>query len=274
MKNNISPITSWLKVSSKTTVIAGPCSAESHDQMLNTARALDKIKQVSIFRSGIWKPRTRPGSFEGVGEKAFPWLYEIKQQTSLKTMVEVGTPRQTELCLKNRQAVDMLWIGARTTVSPFAIQEIADVLKGTDIPLFVKNPMHPDLDLWIGAFERFIQAGIHKIAAIHRGFFPATEHLLRNVPHWDLVEKLKLHFPQLSVINDPSHISGRRDLVSTIAHEAIIRKFDGLMIETHYDPRFALSDAKQQITPFELEQLLNTISAQTKELMNQKIKVL
>ncbi len=239
-------------------IIAGPCSAESYEQVLQTAQQLSRLKQVKVFRAGIWKPRTNPNNFEGVGEIGLQWLKEVKQQTGLLTTTEVANARHVELALKS-EAVDILWLGARTVTNPFSVQEVANALKGVDIPVMVKNPLHPDLKLWLGAIERIYKAGINKIAAIHRGFFPFNSSKLRNIPKWEIPINLKTLYPQLPIINDPSHIAGDVYYINEIAQKALDLNFNGLMIEVHINPKEALSDAKQQLTPEQFEQLLNQL---------------
>jgi chorismate mutase len=249
------PLTSWLRTEKNKCIIAGPCGAESEKQLLDTAKGISAIGKVSLFRAGVWKPRTRPGAFEGMGLEALQWLQTVKKETGLPVTVEVANAEHTELALK--YGVDVLWIGARTTVNPFSVQEIADVIKGTDIPVMVKNPVNPDLPLWMGALERMNRAGIKKLAAIHRGFHTPVKTQYRNAPMWELAIDLKAACPQLPVICDPSHISGKRDLIATVSQRALDLSMDGLMIETHADPATALSDAAQQLTPNALAQLLN-----------------
>src|SRR5690606_24547184 len=235
--------------------IAGPCSAESRAQVLDTADGiLAHAPQVQVFRAGIWKPRTRPGGFEGVGEAALPWLMEAKARTGLLAMTEVATPQHAEAALK--AGVDLLWIGARTTPNPFSVQAIADALAGVDIPVFVKNPVNPDLQLWIGALERLHSAGIRRLAAIHRGFHWFGRSPYRNHPMWELPVRLKAAFPALELIVDPSHIAGERELLAGVAQQALDLNFSGLMVETHADPATAKSDAAQQVTPAGLAALL------------------
>ena len=240
-------------------IIAGPCSAESESQVLETAKGIAKCEKVSIFRAGIWKPRTKPGNFEGVGEKGLPWLKKVKEETGLFTATETATPQHIEACLKHRESIDIIWIGARTTANPFSVQALADALQGVDIPVMVKNPLNPDLKLWSGAIERLLKAGIKNIAAIHRGFYPFTETNLRNVPKWELAIEIKSLFPEIPVINDPSHISGSREYIFDISQKALNLNLDGLMIETHINPNEALSDANQQITPDSLIKLLKKL---------------
>lgn len=238
-------------------IIAGPCSAETEAQVLETAMEISKISSVKVFRAGVWKPRTNPGNFEGIGKIALDWLKKVKKQTGLLTCVEVATPEHVKLALENE--VDILWIGARTVVNPFSVQAIADELKGVDIPVMIKNPINPDLKLWIGAIERIYNAGINKIVAIHRGFFPFEDTKFRNIPKWEISIELKTLFPDLQIINDPSHIAGKRELIKEIASYALCMNVDGLMIETHNNPLVALSDSAQQITPIELKKLLGEL---------------
>ncbi|GAC1367990.1 MAG: bifunctional 3-deoxy-7-phosphoheptulonate synthase/chorismate mutase type II [Hymenobacter sp.] len=238
-------------------LIAGPCSAETEEQVLATARGLHALGSIDLFRSGIWKPRTRPGSFEGVGAEALPWLQRVKAETGLPTAVEVATPRHVEEALAH--GIDVLWIGARTTVNPFAVQELADALAGTGVPVMVKNPVNPDVALWAGALERLERAGITDLLAIHRGFSTFAPSRYRNAPTWILPIELKTRFPNIPLICDPSHIGGRRELLLPIAQKALDLDYDGLMIETHPDPDHALSDAEQQVTPQRLGEILREL---------------
>lgn len=251
---DLEPISNWLPARWKKILIAGPCGAESEDQVLETARAIAAGGQTSLFRAGVWKPRTRPGAFEGMGEQALPWMQRVKAETGLPVTIEIATAAHTEMALK--AGIDVLWIGARTTVNPFSVQEIADVLKGVDIPVLVKNPVNPDLQLWFGALERLNRAGIRKLGAIHRGFSTGTKTQYRNAPLWEMAIALRSACHELPIINDPSHISGRRDLIESVAQQALDLNVDGLMIETHRDPATALSDAAQQLTPALLHQIL------------------
>lgn len=238
-------------------IISGPCSVESEEQVLQTAQEISKSGKISFLRGGIWKPRTRPNSFEGVGEKGLKWLKQAGLEVGLPVATEVANAEHAEACLKNN--IDALWIGARTTVNPFSVQEIADVLKGVDIPVFIKNPITPDINLWLGALERINAAGITKLAAIHRGFSSFDKSSYRNAPMWEIPIELKLMCPQLPLFCDPSHIAGDKELISYVAQKAMDLDMEGLMIESHIDPKTAKSDAKQQLTPVELDHILNNI---------------
>jgi chorismate mutase len=238
-------------------IIAGPCSAETEDQVIETAVRLHKTGRVDLMRAGIWKPRTRPGSFEGIGTKGLPWLQQARKLTGIPVTVEVATAKQVEDALHFE--VDVLWIGARTTVNPFSVQEVADALRGVDIPVLIKNPINPDLELWIGAVERVTKAGIKDIGLIHRGFSSYGNTEYRNAPMWHLAIKMKRRHPGMLFINDPSHICGRRDILQDVAQKAIDLDFDGLIIESHIDPDKAWSDAKQQVTPERLAEMLGNI---------------
>ena len=237
-------------------VIAGPCSAESEEQVMNTAREL-KEKGCHNFRAGVWKPRTKPGGFEGQGEKALPWLQQVKKETGMLVATEVATPKHVELCMK--YGVDILWVGARTTANPFAVQALADSLKGVDVPVFVKNPVNPDLELWIGALERINQAGVKRIGAIHRGFSSYDKKIYRNTPQWQIPIELRRRNPDLPLICDPSHIGGRRELIAPLCQQAMDLGMDGLIVESHCDPDKAWSDAKQQVTPDVLDYILSLL---------------
>ncbi|MHA7830353.1 MAG: chorismate mutase [Flagellimonas sp.] len=237
-------------------VVAGPCSAETEDQVLKIAHEL-KDTDVSYYRAGIWKPRTRPGNFEGVGAIGLKWLQKVKEETGLKTATEVANRAHVDLALEHD--VDLLWIGARSTVSPFIVQEIADALEGTDKIVLVKNPVNPDLSLWLGAVERLHSANIEKLGVIHRGFSTYEKTKYRNIPEWQLAIELQTKFPDLPIINDPSHITGKRDMVFDVSQTALDLNFDGLMIETHYDPDNAWSDAAQQVTPKTLVQMMKDL---------------
>src|SRR5882762_118492 len=238
-------------------IISGPCSAETEEQVLETANRLAKTGKVDMIRAGIWKPRTRPGSFEGVGTKALAWMQQARKATGLPVTVEVATAKQVEDAL--HFDVDVLWIGARTTVNPFSVQEVADALRGVDVPVLIKNPINPDLELWTGAVERVAKAGIKQIGLIHRGFSSYGNTEYRNAPMWHLAIEMKRRNPELMMINDPSHISGRRDILLDVAQKAIDLDFDGLIIESHIDPDNAWSDAKQQVTPERLAEMLDSI---------------
>ena len=254
---------------SKPVIIAGPCSAESEKQVLETAHQLKKHKNL-IFRAGIWKPRTRPNSFEGVGEKGLKLLQLAKKETGLKTTTEVAKAAHVSLAIKHE--IDILWIGARTTGNPFAIQEIAEALKGINIPVMVKNPINPELNLWIGAIERLKDAGIENIAAINRGFFAYENSKYRNTPQWQITVDLKRKFPTIPIICDPSHISGKSNLIYEVAQKAMDLNYDGLMIETHIDPVNALSDSQQQINPSKLDEILANLVIRSFETDNKNFK--
>jgi len=237
-------------------IISGPCSAETEEQVLQAAHELAD-HGVKIFRAGIWKPRTKPGSFEGVGVEGLSWLKRVKKETGMYVATEVATKEHVFEALK--AGLDMLWIGARTTVNPFMAQEIADALKGTDIPVLVKNPVNPDLELWIGALERLYCAGIHRLGVIHRGFSTYDKKIYRNLPLWHIPIELRRRIPNLPIFCDPSHISGKRELIAPLSQQAMDLSFDGLMIESHCDPDNAWSDASQQITPAVLDYILNLL---------------
>jgi chorismate mutase len=238
-------------------IISGPCSAETEEQVVETAVRLQKTGKIDMLRAGIWKPRTRPGSFEGIGTKGLPWLQHAKKLTGLPLTVEVATAKQVENALHFE--IDVLWIGARTTVNPFSVQEVADALRGADVPVLIKNPINPDLELWIGAVERVAKAGVKEIGLIHRGFSSYGNTEYRNAPMWHLAIEMKRRHPEMMMINDPSHICGRRDILLDVAQKAIDLDYDGLMIEAHIDPDKAWSDAKQQVTPERLAELLDQI---------------
>lgn len=237
-------------------VIAGPCSAETEEQVLTTAKQL-AAKGCHMFRAGIWKPRTKPGGFEGNGEKALPWMKEVKEETGMLTATEVATPEHVELALK--YGIDILWIGARTTANPFAMQALADSLKGVDVPVLIKNPVNPDLELWIGGMERINRAGVKRLGAIHRGFSSVDKKIYRNLPMWQIPIELHRRIPNLPIICDPSHIGGRRDLIAPLCQQAMDLGFDGLIVESHCDPDEAWSDAKQQVTPDVLDYILSLL---------------
>ncbi len=260
----IKPLNTWITKDNEPLLIAGPCGAETHQQVLETAKGIAALNNsgilahnIKLFRAGVWKPRTRPNSFEGIGEEALLWLKDVQQQYNLKTTVEIANAHHAELALKH--GVDVLWIGARTTVNPFSVQEIADSLKGVDVPVLIKNPVHADLQLWLGAIERISQAGITKIAAIHRGFHYSGKTKYRNKPFWEIAIELKTLLPELPIICDPSHISGNRELIPSVAQKALDLGMSGLMIESHCNPVTALSDAQQQLTPEALGKLLSEL---------------
>lgn len=254
MSLTLSPIQDWgLNIKGTRLLISGPCSAETEEQVSQTLEGLAN-SPVDVYRAGIWKPRTRPNSFEGVGSVGLKWLVEAAKKQNKPTTVEVANVKHVYEALK--AGIDMLWIGARTTTNPFAVQEIADALKGVDIPVLVKNPINPDLSLWIGALERINQAGITKLGAIHRGFSSYTPTKYRNHPRWEIPIELRRLYPELPIICDPSHICGTRELIPGISQKALDLGFDGLMVESHINPDVALSDAKQQLTPFAFEEMI------------------
>ena len=253
----------------KLTVIAGPCSAETEEQVIETARQL-AYKGCHIFRAGVWKPRTKPGGFEGNGEAALPWLKRVKEETGMLTSTEVATPEHVELALK--YDIDILWVGARTSANPFAMQAIADSLQGIEIPVLVKNPVNPDLELWIGAMERINQAGVKRIAAIHRGFSSYDKKIYRNLPMWQIPIELRRRIPELPIFCDPSHIGGRRELIAPLCQQAMDLGF--LIIECHCDPDKAWSDAKQQITPDILDYILGLLVIRDQSVTTEGISAL
>jgi chorismate mutase len=265
----LEPISSWMKVN-RPVIISGPCSAETEEQMVATAKQIAATGKVHALRAGIWKPRTRPGQYEGAGEEGLKWLIRAKQETGLPVATEVANAAHVEACLK--AGVDILWVGARTTVNPFSVQEVADALKGVDIPVLVKNPINPDVELWLGALERLNKAGITKLAAIHRGFSSFEKGPFRNVPMWDLAIDLKTRVPDLDMICDPSHIAGNRDLIAFISQKALDLDMAGLMIESHINPDAAWSDAKQQVTPSALSKIIDELVARTQSTDNKTFK--
>lgn len=265
---NIQPLNTWINIKNEPLLISGPCSAETEDQLLSTAHLLKATGKVSILRAGIWKPRTRPGEFEGIGSIGLEWLKRAKAETGLPTAVEVANAKHVEEALA--AGVDVLWIGARSTVNPFTVQEIADALKGVDIPVLVKNPVNPDLQLWIGALERINKAGITKLGAIHRGFSSFEKSAFRNEPMWELAIQLKTLCPELPIINDPSHICGNRELLPYISQKALDLDMQGLMIESHIDPSVAWTDAKQQVTPAALEEMVSKFTLRKPESKNEE----
>lgn len=254
---NVLPIAQWGLGLERPLLIAGPCSAESEEQVLATARAIKVAGKAQVFRAGLWKPRTRPGNFEGAGPQGLQWLRRMKEETGLLTITEVATAEHVEACLE--AGIDMLWIGARTTPNPFSVQAIADALKGVDIPVLVKNPINPDLQLWIGALERLHRAGLRKLAAVHRGFSWFERTPYRNSPMWEFPIRLKAAHPEVELICDPSHIAGSVDRIGTVAQQALDLGFGGLMVEVHHDPEHARSDADQQMTPAAYADLLGAL---------------
>ena len=256
----LQPLSSWI-TADRPLIISGPCSAETESQTIETCKQIAATGRVHALRAGIWKPRTRPGQYEGAGDIGLQWLLQAKKETGLPVTTEVANAAHVEACLK--AGVDILWIGARTTVNPFSVQEIADSLKGVDIPVMVKNPVNPDLELWIGALERLNRAGITKLAAIHRGFSSFEKGPFRNAPMWDMAIELKTKLPDLKIICDPSHISGNRDLIALISQKALDLDMDGLMIESHINPDAAWSDAKQQVTPAVLGRIIAGLVVRT-----------
>ncbi len=253
----------------KPLIIAGPCSAETEEQLMATSKALAASGKVDVIRAGIWKPRTRPGSFEGVGVPGLEWMKAVKEETGLPVTVEVANFRHVFEALKYK--IDVLWIGARTTANPFSVQEIAEALKGTDATVFVKNPVNPDIDLWVGALERFHKSGITKLAAVHRGFGSYGKSKYRNDPHWQIPIELKRRLPELPIVCDPSHICGNRVCLPQIAQRAMDLDFAGLMIESHISPDEAWSDKNQQVTPTELESLLDALVLRTPEIQSEEL---
>ena len=252
-------------------VIAGPCSAETEEQVLDTARSL-AAEGIRICRAGLWKPRTKPGGFEGVGEAGIAWLQRVKRETGMYTSTEVATREHVATALKG--GVDLLWIGARTSANPFAMQELADSLKGVDIPVLVKNPVNPDIELWIGALERINGAGITRLGAIHRGFSSIDQKIYRNAPMWHIPIELHRRFPNLPVICDPSHIGGRRDLIAPLCQQAMDMGFSGLIVESHCNPDCAWSDAKQQVMPDVLDFILDRLVVRENVEMTESLSAL
>ncbi len=267
---NIEKLSDWATPITGTFLIAGPCSAESEEQLMRTAQGLAKYS-VNAIRAGIWKPRTRPGSFEGVGVKGLRWLKEAGGTVGIPVAVEVANPGHVEECLKH--GIDILWIGARTSANPFSVQAIAEALKGVKIPVLVKNPISPDVELWIGAIERLHRAGLRSLAAIHRGFCTFREDAYRNTPLWRIAIELKRRVPGLPIICDPSHICGKKELLLSVAQKAMDLLYDGLMIEAHIDPKSALSDAKQQITPDELGDLISRLKPKTASTDSEELRI-
>ena len=263
---SINPIKEWLPQINNPLLIAGPCSLETEEQVLSTAKLLAQDPRVFIYRGGVWKPRTRPGSFEGVGSIGLKWLKMVKEETGLLVATEVANAQHTEEALK--AGIDVLWVGARSTASPFVVQEIADALKGTDPVVLVKNPVNPDVQLWVGALERINRAGIKNLVAVHRGFTPFGDTPYRNYPNWKNVIELKRLLPKLPIICDPSHIAGKREYLFEISQKAFDMGLDGLMIESHVDPSCALSDKDQQLTPSGLKSLLDKLVIRNEKTNN------
>lgn len=258
----------WLSKGNAPYIISGPCSVESPEQTLATAKAIAANTQIDLLRGGIWKPRTRPNSFEGIGEEGLAWLKEAGNAIGLPVATEVAKSEHVEACLN--AGIDVLWIGARTTVNPFSVQEIADVLRGVDIPVFVKNPITPDFNLWIGALERINAVGITKLGAIHRGFSSFDKSSYRNIPMWELPIELKIVCPDLPLICDPSHIAGSVDLLGKVSQKALDMEMDGLMIESHINPSEAKSDPEQQLTPEKLSELISHLQLRTSDSANEE----
>ena len=271
--NDLKPIISETLGIGSPMIIAGPCSAETREQVIATATELSR-NGIKIFRSGIWKPRTKPGGFEGVGAEGLEWLKEVKELTGMLLTIEVATRQHVELALN--AGIDILWIGARTSANPFAMQEIADAIKesGKDIAVLVKNPVNPDLELWIGALQRIYNAGVRRLGAIHRGFSAYGKHLYRNLPQWHIPIELRRRFPDMPLICDPSHIGGKRELVAPLSQQALDMGFDGLIIESHCDPDCAWSDKDQQVTPDVLNFILNTLVHRDSTVTTESLSIL
>ncbi len=271
--NDLQPILPDLNPSGSPIIIAGPCSAETREQVLTTATELSR-NGIKILRAGIWKPRTKPGGFEGVGAEGLEWLKEAKEQTGMLLTIEVATRQHVELALK--AGIDILWIGARTSANPFAMQEIADAIRdsGKDIPVLVKNPVNPDLELWVGALQRIYNAGVRRLGAIHRGFSAYGKHLYRNLPQWHIPIELRRRFPMMPLICDPSHIGGKRELVAPLSQQALDMGFDGLIIESHCNPDCAWSDKDQQVTPEVLNFILNTLVHRDSSVTTESLSIL
>lgn len=252
-------------------VIAGPCSAETREQVMETAKQL-AARDIKVFRAGIWKPRTKPGGFEGVGVEGLGWLQEVKKETGMYIATEVATAKHVHEALK--AGIDLLWVGARTTANPFAVQEIADALQGVDIPVLIKNPVNPDLELWIGELERIYNAGLRRLAVIHRGFSSYDKKMYRNLPQWHIPIELRRRIPNLPIFCDPSHISGKRELIASVSQQAMDMNFDGLIIESHCNPDEAWSDASQQVTPEVLEYILSLLVVRDETQSTESLSVL
>lgn len=263
---DVAPLSDWgFFTLPRPSTIAGPCSAESEEQIMDTARRL-KAFGINVFRAGIWKPRTHPGSFEGVGIEGLPWLVRVQRELGMKVGTEVASEKHVRACLE--YGLDMVWLGARTTANPFLVQEIAEALHGTDIPVLVKNPVNPDIDLWIGAIERLQRQGIRKIGVIHRGFSTFDKIKYRNAPQWQVLIELKTRFPQMPFFCDPSHMAGDRAYLKEISQRAMDLGLDGLMVESHCNPSCALSDARQQLVPEDLKDLLESLIIREKDIDN------
>lgn len=273
--NDLEPLLSGFdkEISAHPIVISGPCSAESEQQVLETAHNLSKAG-IKIFRAGIWKPRTKPGGFEGVGAVGLPWMQKVKEQTGMLTATEIAN-RQHAICAIEG-GIDILWIGARTSANPFAMQEIADTLAELNYkgPVLVKNPVNPDLELWIGALQRLYNAGIRKLGVIHRGFSTYGKHLYRNMPQWHIPLELRVRYPNVPIIHDPSHIGGKRELIAPLSQQAMDMGFDGLIIESHCDPDHAWSDASQQVTPEALSLILDTLVIRDQSVSTESLSAL
>lgn len=271
MENNLLNI-SPLPFHKTPIIIAGPCSAESLEQTLDTARLL-KNNGIYLFRAGLWKPRTKPGAFEGVGNLGLEWLRRVKEKTGMIVATEVATSEHVKCCLAT--GINMMWIGARTTTNPFAVQEIADSLQGRDdVVVFVKNPVNPDINLWIGALERINNAGVTMLGAIHRGFGTGGQHIYRNVPEWHIAIELHRRYKSLPILCDPSHMGGKREFIPTLSQQALDMGFDGLFIESHCNPDHALSDSEQQITPTDLAKIINSLIVRQKHSPNEAINTM
>lgn len=267
---DIAPLSEWgMFTLPRPSIIAGPCSAENEEQVMETATQLSR-SGINVFRAGIWKPRTHPGCFEGAGVEGLKWLQKAKKELGLKICTEVASEKHVFECLKH--GIDMVWIGARTTTNPFLVQEIAEALRDTDIPVLVKNPVNPDLDLWIGALERLNRQGIRKIGVIHRGFTSLQEKKYRNSSNWEIAIELRARFPELPFFCDPSHMAGCRDYIPEISQRAMNLGFDGLMIESHCNPAAALSDAKQQLTPYDMMKMIYSITVRDNDTDNREYK--
>lgn len=271
--DNLKPLFDNIDITRRPMIIAGPCSAETEQQVLETAKAL-AANGIKILRAGVWKPRTKPGGFEGVGVEALGWMKKAKELTGMLTATEVATRAHVEAAIES--GIDLLWIGARTSANPFAMQEVADAIQaaGVDIPVLVKNPVNPDLELWIGALERLYNAGVRRLGAIHRGFSAYGKHLYRNMPQWHIPIELRRRVPGLPVINDPSHIGGKRELIASISQQALDMGFDGLIIESHCDPDQAWSDKSQQVTPEVLDFILDTLVLRDENCTTESLKQL